>query len=79
MKRIFWIFLCAYALALLLFLIGNFGWFGQPRDPLAGVFLMPLGWPWNLLADRLGVPPSPLTGLLSPAVNLGVLYWLWRR
>ena len=79
MKLAFWIFAGAYALALFLFLVGTFGWFGQETDPLAGVFLVPLGWPWNLLADRFGVPATPATGLLAPAVNLAVLYWLWRR
>ena len=78
MKSIFWIFLGLYGLAFLLFLIGTFGWFGQAKDPLSGVFLMPLGLPWNLLLDKVGAPGLP-TGLLSPAINLGILYWLSRR
>jgi hypothetical protein len=78
MKWAFWIFAFLYAGALLLFLIGNFGWFGQERDPLSGVFLMPLGLPWNMVADRV-LGASPAVGLLAPAANLGILYWLWRR
>jgi hypothetical protein len=78
MKWVFWIFAILYALALLLFLIGNFGWFGQEKDPLSGVFLMPLGLPWSLIGDRLGIVPMAV-GLLSPAINLGILYWLWKR
>ncbi len=78
MKWTFWIFAGLYAFALLLFLIGNFGWFGQEKDPLSGVFLMPLGLPWNILADRVGVP-GLASGLLAPAINAGILYWLWKR
>ena len=77
-KCIFWIFSVLYAVAILLFLIGTFGWFGQERDPLSGVFLLPLGLPWNLLGLWLGFESAAL-GVLSPAVNLTILYWLWKR
>ncbi|WP_245829303.1 hypothetical protein [Novosphingobium mathurense] len=72
------IFLALYAFALLIFLIGTFGWFGQETDPLSGVFLIPLGLPWNLLGDRLGLA-GVAVGLLSPAINAGVLIWLAKR
>jgi hypothetical protein len=78
MKWVFWIFAILYGLAILLFLIGNFGLLGQEKDPLSGVFLMPLGLPWSMLGDRLGLPGLAV-GLLSPAINLGILYWLWKR
>ena len=78
MKWAFGIFVGLYAVAFVLFLIGTFGWFGQERDPLSGVFLMPLGLPWNLLADR-AFGGGLATALLSPAVNAGILYWLWKR
>jgi hypothetical protein len=78
MKWVFWIFAALYMLAILLFLIGTFGWFGQEKDPLSGVFLMPLGLPWSIIGDRLGLVPMAV-GLLSPAINLGILYWLWKR
>lgn len=78
MKWAFWIFAALYAIALVLFLIGTFGWFGQERDPLAGVFLMPLGLPWNVLGDKLGLA-SPALGVLSPAVTAAILFWLWKR
>ncbi|MCB2079669.1 MAG: hypothetical protein KDE55_18495 [Novosphingobium sp.] len=78
MKWAFWIFLGLYIAAFFLFLIGTFGWFGREQDPLAGVFLMPLGLPWNVLGDRLGLA-SPALGVLSPAVNAGILFWLWKR
>ncbi len=82
MKWVFFVFTGLYAIAFLLFLIGTFGWIGQERDPLAGVFLMPLGFPWNLLADRLGLDQAlggAAVGLLSPAINAAILFWLWRR
>ena len=79
MKWAFWIFLGLYALALAVFVIGTFGWFWQPRDPLAGAFLLPLGLPWNLLGDWLGLPAPPAVALLAPAINLGILYWLWNK
>lgn len=78
MKWAFWIFIALYALAFLLYLIGTFGWLGQEKDPLSGVFLLPLGLPWNLLADRI-VMGGPLVALLSPAINAGILFWLWKR
>ena len=79
MKFAFWTFFSLYALALAVFLIGTFGWFGQPRDPLAGAFLMPLGLPWNLLGDWLGLPAPLAVALLAPAINLGIIHWLRRR
>lgn len=78
MKWAFYIFTALYVIALALLAIGTFGWFGQAKDPLAGVFLMPLGLPWNLLLDRTGLP-GPLVGTISPAINAAILYWLWKR
>ncbi|MBX7533143.1 hypothetical protein K3165_09445 [Qipengyuania sp. 1XM1-15A] len=78
MKWIFIVFVVLYVLAVFLLAVGTFGWFGQERDPLSGVFLMPLGLPWNILGDRLGLG-GPLLAILSPAINAGILYWLWKR
>lgn len=78
MKYVFAAFVVLYVAAVLLFLIGTFGWFGQETDPLSGVFLMPLGLPWNLIADRIGLP-GLLVGVLSPLFNVAILYWLWKR
>lgn len=78
MKWVFIVFVVLYAIALLLMAIGTFGWFGQEKDPLSGVFLMPLGLPWSLLADRLGIGGIVLF-LLAPAINAAILYWLWKR
>ncbi|MEQ8411217.1 MAG: hypothetical protein RIB52_06655 [Erythrobacter sp.] len=78
MKWLFLIFLGLYALALALLLVGTFGLFGQERDPLAGIFLVPLGLPWNLIGDRIGLAGAWL-GILAPAINAAILLWIWRR
>ena len=78
MKWAFLIFLGLYLVALILLAIGTFGWFGQEQDPLSAVFLIPLGLPWNILADRAGLS-GPLVGVLAPLINAGVLYWLWKK
>ena len=79
MKWVFIVFVTLYAIALALLAIGTFGWFGQEQDPLSGVFLMPLGLPWNLLLDRVLGLDGPWVARLSPAVNAAILYWLWKR
>ncbi len=68
-----------YLIALALFLVGTFGLFGQQRDPLSGIFLLPLGWPWVLLT--YGFPESwrPWLASLAPALNLVILTLLCRR
>jgi hypothetical protein len=77
-KWAFLIFAALYAGAIILLLIGVFGWFGQEKDPLSAAALLPLGLPWNVLGDRLGLASIPvLVG--APALNLALLYWLWRR
>lgn len=79
MKWVFFIFAGLYLAALALFLIGTYGLFGQERDPLSGVFLMPLGLPWNLLLDRAFGLSGPLIPILTPAINAAILFWLWKR
>jgi hypothetical protein len=67
-----------YLLALGLLAVGTFGLFGQAPDPLAGVFVVPLGLPWNRLA--MGAPEAllPWIGVIAPLVNLGILAALCR-
>ena len=67
-----------YLSALALFAVGTFGLFGQERDPLAGVFLLPLGLPWVVWFD--GVPDGlkPWLAALAPALNIAVLAMLCR-
>lgn len=78
MKWAFFVFVGLYAVALFLLAVGTFGWFGQEKDPLSGVFLMPLGLPWTIIADRLGFG-GWLTAVLAPAINAAILYAIWKR
>lgn len=75
MKIVFYIFIALYAIAAALLAIGTFGLFGQQSDPLSGVFLLPLGLPWNVLGDRLGLGGVAVM-TLAPAINAAILYWL---
>lgn len=67
------VFLGFYFVALALFLIGTFGLFGQVRDPLSGVFLMPLGLPWVLWLDGFPEPLLPWLAAMAPLLNLAVM------
>ncbi|MBY6014982.1 hypothetical protein KUV75_08700 [Qipengyuania gaetbuli] len=78
MKWVFIVFVVLYVVALFLLAVGTFGWFGQAQDPLSGVFLMPLGLPWNILGDKIGLTGAWLA-ILAPAINAAILYWLWKR
>lgn len=78
MKWAFFLFLGLYAAALGLLAIGTYGLFGQEQDPLSAVFLIPLGLPWNFVADWFG-QASAMTAILAPLVNAAILYWLWKR
>lgn len=73
-----WGFVAAYAVALVLLIIGTYGLFGNPRDPLAGVFLIPLGLPWVLWIGRLPEAVWPVAAALAPLVNLAVLVAICR-
>jgi hypothetical protein len=70
------VLLLAYVAALALLLIGTFGLFGQERDPLSGVFLMPLGLPWNQWLDVFPDAMRPWLAALAPVVNLAILKFL---
>ena len=65
-------------MALALLLIGTFGLFGQERDPLAGVFLLPLGLPWVVWLDGLPDRILPWLAALAPLLNLSILTLLCR-
>jgi hypothetical protein len=79
------VFALLVAAALGLFVVGTWGLFGVEPDPLAGVFLNPLGWPWN---RGLAVLPEALWlwgAAAAPVLNLLILWALcrglaaWRR
>ena len=77
-RVLFLAFIALYALSFFLLVVGTFGWFGQQEDPLGGVFLLPLGLPWNFIADKIGIQGVAVL-LLAPLINAGILYWLWKR
>jgi hypothetical protein len=72
------VFLVLYLLALGLFLIGQFSLFGSEADPLAGVFLVPLGLPWNRFIDGFPEALWPWLAAAAPIVNLIVIGVLCR-
>lgn len=69
----------AYLFALAILVIGTFGLFGQSPDPLSGVFLVPLGLPWNLMLDVFPEPLLPWLAAAAPLLNLAILFALCRR
>lgn len=74
----FFAFLVLYVLALAVLAVGTFGWFGAERDPLSGVYLLPLGLPWNLLAGEGEGAALPWIGLAAPLLNLLLIGLLCR-
>ena len=68
-----------YVLAMGLLVAGTFGLFGSPSGPLAGIFLMPLGLPWNRMLDVFPEPLWPMLAILAPAVNLAIIVLICRR
>ena len=71
-------FAVLYVLALALLVIGTFGLFGNEADPLAGVFLMPLGLPWNLMLDAFPARLWPWLAAAMPALNILILWLICR-
>lgn len=77
-RSLVWGFALLWALSIGLLVVGTYGLFGQPQDPLAGVFVILLGSPWvQLAADNIGLP-APVAALIAPGVNLLVLIVLCR-
>lgn len=67
-----------YLAALALFLIGTLGLFGSPSGPMAAVFLIPLGLPWNQLLDGISPQALPWVAAGAPLANLILLWGLCR-
>ncbi|MCB1387536.1 MAG: hypothetical protein KDK12_00025 [Rhodobacteraceae bacterium] len=72
------LFALAYLLALALLVVGTFGLFGQESDPLSGIFLVPLGLPWNRWVDLLPDGLAMWGAVLAPLLNLIILGLLCR-
>ncbi len=66
-------FALLWAGAAFLFLVGTYGWFGQERDPLSGVFLLPLGMPWILAIGAAPEAARPWLALAAPGLTLAIL------
>lgn len=71
-------FLALYAAALLLLAFGTFGWLGVERDPLAAVYLLPLGLPWNRFLDAFPAAWLPWLAAAAPLVNVVLLFAVCR-
>ncbi|SEA99396.1 hypothetical protein [Rubrimonas cliftonensis] len=61
-----------------LFLAGRYGWAGAEPDPLSGVFLIPLGLPWNRLIEAAFEAAWPWLALAAPGINVALLLLLRR-
>ena len=72
-RIIVWIFAFLYVAAIALMLVGTFGLSGNEKDPLSGIFLLPLGLPWALIVHVAPEPLWPWLAGLAPAINLGLL------
>ena len=71
-------FAILYLLAIGLFIVGTFGLFGSPSGPLAGIYLVPLGLPWNQMLFVFPEPLWPMLAVLAPALNLVILVLICR-
>lgn len=74
------VFALLYLAALGLLAVGTFGLFGAERDPLAAVFLLPLGLPWNRWLDSFPEAARPWLTMAAPLLNLllAALVCRWR-
>jgi len=72
-------FVALYVLALGGLIIGTFGFFGSARDPLSGLFLIPLGLPWVLAVDRFSETQWAWLAAAAPLINILVLLLICRR
>ncbi len=73
-----WLLILAYAAALLLLLTGTYGWFGNEKDPLSGIFLLPLGLPWNMMLGKTSDSIRPWLAAAAPLLNIALL-WIFCR
>ena len=78
-RLVIWVFALLWAGAVFLFAVGTFGWFGQPQDPLSGVFLLPLGFPWLIAAEHLPDVAKPAFGVAAPLLNLAIFVLICRK
>jgi hypothetical protein len=77
-RLVIWLFAGIYVLAIAVFLIGSLGWFGAKAGPLSGLYLVLLGQPWVRFVDSLPEPVLTVAVVLTPAINLAILYVICR-
>lgn len=77
-RIVLWVLIIAYLLALGLFVIGTLGLFGSPSGPLAGVYLVPLGVPWVLLAGEVPDRTGPWLAVAAPLLNILIVWVICR-
>ena len=77
-KFVIWTLFVLWMLALALYAIGTWGLFGQEPDPLSGVYLVLLGFPWTTLVDVLPEAAWPVAAALTPGVNV-LVFWILCR
>jgi hypothetical protein len=68
-----WLLTVLYVLALVVFIVGNFGLFGFDKDPLSAVYLLVLGWPWLVLTEDLPERLLMVSALIAPLINIVIL------
>lgn len=68
----------AYAFAVVLLIVGTYGLLGQEKDPLSGVFLLPLGFPWVYLFDPPADDLKLTMAIAAPALNLALMLLICR-
>ena len=78
-KIAIWVFGVLWIGAVFIFATGTFGWLGQPKDPLSGVFLLPLGFPWLLAIERVPEAVRPLFAVVAPLLNFAILVVFCRK
>ena len=75
---VIWGFVTLYGCALAIFLIGNFGLSSTQADPLAGVYLVIIGQPWNQLVDFLPEALWPWAASAAPLLTVALLVSICR-
>lgn len=71
-----WLLTVLYTIALIIFIVGTIGLFGFEKDPLSGVYLIVLGWPWPILTENLPESLLPVSAIASPLINILLLQFL---
>ena len=78
-KITIWVFALLWTGATFIFATGTFGWFEQPQDPLSGILLLPLGFPWILAIELVPETAKPLFAVVTPLLNLAILVVICRQ